>query len=58
MCLVTLGHVCGDGGVPVSVVIARMGRYPSAAVKDLHGSGGEPGFQLFAGHFVRDPIVL
>ena len=47
-----------DRGVLVGVVIACMRSHPFAGMKNLHGGCGEPGFQLLAGHLVRDPIVL
>lgn len=53
-----LAHIRRDRGVPVGVVIACMRSHPFAGMKNLHGGCGEPGFQLLAGHLVRDPIVL
>ena len=53
MRLVAIRHVRRDRSVPVGVACMRS--HPFAGMKNLHGGRGEPGFQLLAGHLVREP---
>jgi hypothetical protein len=58
MGLVALGHVLGDGGMPVRNKAADMGSDAFAAMENLHRAGGGAGFQLLPGELIGDAVLV